>query len=48
MSAMLNEGAAESEGRAAQTRVGHLHRGIGVQSHTEQVWVAMQGVRLQL
>lgn len=48
MSAMLNEGAGESEGRAAQKRVRHLHRDIAVQSHAEQVWVAMQSVRLQL
>lgn len=48
LSAMLNEGAGESEGRDAQNRVGHLHRGIGVPSHAEQVGVAMQSVRLQL
>lgn len=48
VSATLKEEAGQSEGRAAQSRVGHLHRGIGAQSHTEQVWVAMQSVHFQL
>lgn len=48
LSAMMNNRAGESEGKATQNRVGHLHRVIGMQSHTDQVWVAMQTVRLQL
>lgn len=49
MSAMMNNRAGESKGKATQNRVGHLHRVIGiVKSHMEQIWVAMQMVSLQL